>query len=32
MAELQLLTGMRPGEVAVMRTMDLETGGERLTP
>jgi integrase len=28
MVRLQLLTGMRPGEVAVMRGMDLETGGK----
>lgn len=28
MVELQLLTGMRPGEVCAMRTMDLETGGK----
>jgi integrase len=28
MAELQLLTGMRGGEVTAMRTMDLETGGK----
>lgn len=28
MVELQWLTGMRPGEVAIMRTMDLETTGK----
>lgn len=28
MAELQMLTGMRPGEVTTMRTCDIETGGE----
>ncbi len=28
MVRLQLLTGMRPGEVAVMRGMDLEMGGK----
>ncbi len=27
MIELQRLTGMRPGEVCIMRTADLETGG-----
>jgi integrase len=29
MALLQLHSGMRPGEVTIMRTMDLETSGER---
>jgi integrase len=28
MARLQLLTGMRPGEVVIMRGIDLETGGK----
>src|SRR5262249_50157856 len=27
MVELQMLTGMRPGEVCIMRGCDLETGG-----
>src|SRR5262249_43516012 len=27
MIELQVLTGMRPGEVCIMRSRDLETGG-----